>query len=240
MLPVLLAIGPITIYSLGVFLAVGFFLGCFITWRRFRDLGLEEEKILDAIILSTVGGLVLAKLIFVFGNFPAFSGFSFWGGLAGFLLVFLWFTKSQNWDFWQLVDELTFALLPWTVLYQIGAFLDGSNLGKPTQMPWGVYFPGSLFRSQPIALFKAVAFFVIWIVILRIERYWRNWAWYKSKQNGLIFLIFSGLALLNNGLLDFWSVSGLYWFWAEVGLSLLGITVVFFMILIRSGIYGSK
>jgi phosphatidylglycerol:prolipoprotein diacylglycerol transferase len=240
MLPILFSIGPINIFSFGVLLAAGFFIGAFIIWRRLKDLGLPEEKVLDALILSSIGGLISSKLVFAAENFPQ-GGFSFWGGLGGFFLVWWWFSKKEKWDFWLIVDEITFGVLPFSVLVQIGSFLDGANPGKPTTMPWGIYFPGTLVRSQPISLFFALALFLIWVLLLKIERHWRTWDWFKSPNPGFIFLSFLGLALLISLLLVFWSNVGLYWLWIKVSVGLAGTIAIGVIFFYRSGrVYGKE
>lgn len=90
MLPVLLTLGPITVYSFSIALGIGFFLGVFIAWRRLRDLGLDEEKILDAIILGSICGLVFSKLIY-FAEFYPQGGIFFlgWIGWSFFNLFFV-------------------------------------------------------------------------------------------------------------------------------------------------------
>lgn len=225
MLPVLLTLGPITLYSFSLMLGIGFFLGVFIAWRRLRDLGLDEEKVLDAIILGSICGLLFSRLIFTAEFYPQ-GGFSFWGGLAGLFLIFFLFAKAQKWDFWQIADELTFAILPFAVLGQVGALLDGSTPGKPTVMPWGIYFPGSLIRSQPTSLFMALSFFAVWVFLLRIERHWRTWDWYKSKESGFVFLSFLGLGFVTTLAVDFLSLTKIYWLWLKIILGLISIAVV--------------
>jgi len=237
MLPVLFSIGPITIYSFGFLLAVGFFLAAFIIWRRLKDLGLPEEKIIDFIILGTIAGIILSRIIFWLEN-PSQAGFSFWGGLAGVFLVLWWFSKKEKWDFWLIVDEVTYGVLPFSVLVQIGAFLAGANPGKPTTMPWGIYFPGTLVRSQPISLFFAFGLALIWVFLLKIERDWRTWDWYKSKAPGFIFLSFLGLAFLTSLILVFWSNTKLYWLWLKIILGLIGTITVGLIFFYRSGRYG--
>lgn len=220
MLPVVFSIGPITLYSFAFLLAVAYFLAAFIAWRRLKELGLDEEKVIDFIILAAIFGLGFSKLFF-FLEEQNFAGLSFWGGIAGATVVLFWFAKKEKWDLWQIADEITFSLLPLAVLAQVGAFLDGSTTGRPTNMPWGIYFPGNLLRTQPVSLFSAVAFFLIWLFLLRIERRWRIWPWYKSKNNGLVSLLFLGLAFWGNFLVAFWRSSKLYWYWSEIGLSLI-------------------
>lgn len=210
MLPILATLGPVTLHSFSLFLGIGFFLTAFITWRRLVDLGLEEEKILDSFILASLVGLIFSKLFFALEHL-AFSGYSFWGGLAGAILVFLLLARAWKWNFWQIADELAFAVLPLAVLGQVGAFLAGSTPGRPTLMPWGLYFPGTLVRSQPISLLMAIGFFAIWLYFLKVERDWRSWAWYKSQAPGLIFLLFLGLGASLTLVIDFLTVSGIYW-----------------------------
>lgn len=221
MLPVLFSFGPITIYTFGFLLAIGFFLASFIVWRRLRDLGLDEEKVIDFIILAIISGLLFSQSSRLVKNGGPF-GIILWGGLMGAVLALAWFSKKEKWNNWQVADEVTFGILPLAILLQIGAFFDGSAVGKPTSMPWGIYFPGSLVRSQPVSLFFALALFLIWLFLLKIERQWRIWSWYKSKNSGFIFLAFLVLALLANFTVAFWQQAKIYWYWAEIGFSLGG------------------
>ena len=46
MFPILFSIGPVTIYTFGFLLGTGFFLASFLIWRRLRELGQQEEKII--------------------------------------------------------------------------------------------------------------------------------------------------------------------------------------------------
>lgn len=73
MWPVLLRIGPITIYSFGVFLALGFFVASFVVWKQARSNGFPEEKVLDSLFLTTFLSLILARLGYIFFNLTIFS-----------------------------------------------------------------------------------------------------------------------------------------------------------------------
>jgi len=238
MLPVLFSLGPVTFYTFGFFLAVGFFLAAFIIWRRLKDLGFREEKIIDGIIVLAVCGFLVSRLFFIFQNwedfgvffarwflFSRYPGFSFWGGITGVFLGLFWFSRRQKWDFWRVADEVTFGILPFFVLVQLGAFFDGANSGKPTNMPWGVFFPGSLLRQHPISLFMAIFLFLIWFFLLRIERQWRTWTWYKSQAPGFITLTSLGLMFFTNFLLAFLKETKLYFYWLEIILSSLGVVL---------------
>jgi phosphatidylglycerol:prolipoprotein diacylglycerol transferase len=247
MLPILLTLGPITIHTLGFLLAIGYFLGSFIGWRRLKELGIKEEKIIDCLLLVTFGGLFLARVFYLGLNwekfgfsplrwlfFSRYPGFSPGGGILGMVLVLARFTKKEKLNFWAVADEIAFGLLPFLVLLQLGNFFDGNTPGKPTSLPWGIFFPGTLWRQQPVSLFFAAGLSLIWIFIIKIERHWRTWDWYQSQANGFIFLAFMSLLMLLNFLLAFWKTSKLYFQSLEIILSLLGVVLGAGLILFRS------
>lgn len=248
MLPLLFSIGPINFYSLGLFLAVGFFLAAFFIWRRLRELGIDEEKVIDLIIIAALSGLIFARIFFIAQNISVigidltrwlligrYPGLSFWGGIGGIFLAIYYFSRRQNWDFWQLADEFVYGLMPFLILSQIGAFFDGTGFGKPTTMPWGIYAAGSLLKRHPLPLVMAIGFFILWLFFLRIERYWRSWEWYKSKAHGLMALGFGFFTMLMNSLVAIWRDNLLYWYWLEISLSLILACLLLGMIYLRSG-----
>lgn len=233
---------------LGLFLGIGFFVVAFIAWRRLTALGYKEEKIIDLVILGSISAVVAGRLFYILQNFHAFaflpdrwlfwgrySGFSFWGGLAGLYLALFYFTRKEKWLFWQVGDEMVYAILPLSVLVQLGCFLDGTSPGKATSYPWGVYLPGSLLKQQPVSLFLAVLLFLLWLFLMRIERQWRIWGWYKSKAEGFVSLVFLGFLFGFNFLLAFLREFRLYFYWLEISFSLLGFILSSWLFYRQSG-----
>jgi len=249
MFPVLFSIGPITIYTFGFLIAVGFFLSSFLLWRRLRELGLDEEKIIDFLLSLSFFALVFARISYIlthpdnFGFVPArwlllgrFPGLSFWGAILGGILALIWLCRKNRWEVWRVADEVVFGFLPLSVLIQLGCFFDSCSLGIPTSMSWGMFFPGDLIRRQPISLFGALIFFLIWIFLLRIERHWRTWDWYKSSAEGFISLVFLELIFLTSFLLAFLEERRVYYLWFKQGTALLGFFLVLVLFYQRSGI----
>lgn len=238
MLSVILSFGPVTLYSLGFLMAIGAFLLSFIIWRRLKDLGLKEEKVLDFIIISLLLGFLFARLFFLVEHFDKFGfsfsrwllfvrypGFSFWGWILGFFLSLRWFAKKEKWDFFRVADETTFGALPFLILIQAGQFLDGSGFGHFTGMPWGVFVPGSLLRRYPVSLFLATLLLLIWLLLLKVERHWRTWNWLKNKESGFISLMALMMTFFVSVPLAFLDDSKVYFYWLKIGLM-----VVFFIL----------
>lgn len=200
MWPVLFQTGKITIYSLGVAVAVGWWWAFFLIWRRWREKGIEEEQAVDVFLASSFWGVIFSRLGYVFLHWPilglsvgrwlnvfAYCGFSFEFGLAGFLMALYFFCRREKWPFWRLADEAVFGLAPLGFWVELGAFLDGAGLGAETGFFWGIFFPGEMIRRHPISLIAVVFYLLLTVYFGWAEKRWRGWQWYKSQKEGFLF-----------------------------------------------------
>jgi phosphatidylglycerol:prolipoprotein diacylglycerol transferase len=223
MFPILFKIGQYSFSSLGFLVGIGFFLAFFLIWRRLKEVGLEEEKVVDSFLFSSLAAFFAARIFYIGGHFDKFGlnlgrwfyinrfpGLSFWGAIVGFLGGFYYFARKEKWNYFKIGDELVFGLVPFAVLVQVGMFFDGANLGNETGLFWGIFFPGNMVRRHPISLFQAGFFLVLWLWLLRSERRWRGWSWYKSQKQGFLVLAFLILSSFFNFLLAFLKPAGLY------------------------------
>lgn len=248
MLSIIFSTGKLfNLYTFGFLLAIGVFLEIFIIWRRLKDLALKEERILDFLMIGLVLGFIFSRIIFIIENFRQFGfsplnwlsfiyfpGFSFWGWPLGLLVSLYWFAKKEKWDFWRVIDEITFGIFPFLILFQVGSFLDGSGFGRTTNMPWGIYFPGTLLKRHPLSLISAFLLFFIWYFLLKMERHWRIWGWYKNKEGGFLTLIGFGFVFLTHLPLAFLVDSAVYFYWLGVGLTLAGLSVCVILLFVNS------
>ena len=96
MLPVLLDLKFIKIYTFGVFLVLAFFWGSFVLWKNIRLTAQKEDEIFDGLFISFAGGLFMSRLVYVILNFDKFGssilkfilingypGLSLYGALIG-------------------------------------------------------------------------------------------------------------------------------------------------------------
>jgi len=65
MLPVLLDLPFIKIYTFGVFLVLAFFWSAFLLWKNFLLTSYKEEEIFDQLFLGLVGGLLVSRIVYV-------------------------------------------------------------------------------------------------------------------------------------------------------------------------------
>lgn len=169
MLPVLFSIGSISVSSIGVFLALGFLLGIFLVWRLARAWDLDEEKILDLMLLTFIGGLIGARVYFAIEHLQDFivsplnlllvnklPGFNFWGGFLGGWLTLYIFARRKRLDFWQLADIASVGLLGGLILSNIGCFLGGCNVGTVSKAFFAITQEGLLGRRWPVQAVEAL------------------------------------------------------------------------------------
>ena len=168
MLPVLFRIGSFEITSFGAMVALGALAGLWVFRKELGRAGLPDAA-LDAAVYGLVGGLLGAKLLYVFehldeGSFFSLfldrGGMSWFGGFVGGLLAGYATIRTKRWPVLAVLAAATPALAVGQMLGRIGCLLVGDDYGSPTSLPWGVAFPRGLppttARVHPTQLYEAI------------------------------------------------------------------------------------
>lgn len=195
--PVLFRIGSLDITSFGVLVALGALAGLWVFRGELARSGLPDAAI-DAAVYGLVGGLVGAKLLYVFehrAEAPFFSllldrgGMSWFGGFVGGLLAGYATIRANRWPLVPVLAAATPALAVGQMLGRIGCFLVGDDYGHPTDLPWGVAFPRGLppttARVHPTQLYEAAFLAVFAWILIR----WRRQGIDDRKVLGRYFLV---------------------------------------------------
>lgn len=198
MLPVLFTVGPITIYSFGLLLAVAFLISTFLIFREAKKEYLEEEKVFDVVFLSLIAAIVGARLFYIIEHFDSFGfsilnwllvnahpGFSLWGGLGVGIAVFLLLTKKEKLPLFKMFDMVTISLIISFMFGYLGLFLAGNEIGTPTTLPWGIVLFSTL-KRHPVTLYKVLVTFITLITIIRVNIYFKQ----KRFPAGSLFYSF--------------------------------------------------
>ena len=192
MFPELFELGPITVYTYGVLLAVSYLLGLWMAVRRGTARGLDSNRVLDLGIYIIVAALVGAKLLLAIVDFDQYrnnpmelvslarSGGVFYGGLIVAVAVAFWYIARHKMPIWTTCDVFAPGIALGHVTGRLGCFAAGCCYGKPTDVPWGVIFTDPLALANvgtplgiplhPTQLYEAGAELLILGFLLATER----------------------------------------------------------------------
>lgn len=145
-------IGPLTLHTYGVLLAIAFLAGLWIAGREARRAGLDSARVTDLAVYVLIAGLIGAKLLLVLveGRFyvehpreilSVFqSGGVFYGGLLAAFPVAWWYTRRHRLDGWATADALAPGVAIGQAVGRLGCLAAGCCHGRSTDVPWAVTF----------------------------------------------------------------------------------------------------
>lgn len=178
MFPVLFSIGNITVSSFGVFLTFGFLFGVFLVWRLTRAWEMDEEKILDLILLTFIGGLLGARVYFVIENlqlfinsplnillFTKYPGFSFWGAFLGGWLSLFYLARRKRVNFLHLADIASVGFIGGLALSNIGCFLGGCGVGIKSSLFFAINMVGQIGKRFPTQILEVLLLLILLKII---------------------------------------------------------------------------
>jgi len=147
--PFVLHLGPLELTGYGLMMMVAFLMAGWAIQLDLRQRGLDEDYAADIVIAGVIGGLVGAKLWYVFltGESDALfrrGGFVWYGGFLGAMLGILlngWRRRVPG----RFTAELCAAPLALGyALGRVGCFVVNDDYGIPSTVPWAMKFPNGL------------------------------------------------------------------------------------------------
>jgi phosphatidylglycerol:prolipoprotein diacylglycerol transferase len=156
MVPVLVQLGPVTIYSFGAMMALAFLISGWVVSLELARKGMDAEDAWSIVLWAAVGGIVGARLLALLGDWQAFelhplasivsgAGFVWYGGLVGGLAAVTIFIVRRSLPWLPVVDCIAPALAMGHAIGRIGCQVAGDgDWGKPTLLPWGMQYPNAI------------------------------------------------------------------------------------------------
>jgi len=212
--PILLKVGPLTLRSYGVMVALGVLFGAVWVRRDFLRRRLPDDLFYDLLMVTIAFGVLGARLLYVAlhwetyrTNLPsvvmiwADGGLSFHGAIVGGILAGWWLTRRYKVSFWQVADAVAPALALGHAIGRIGCFLNGCCYGVPTTMPWGVAFHNpalgiDTLPSHPTQLYESVGLFAMFVLLARYSR--------QPAYEGAVFVWWAILYAALRFVVEFW------------------------------------
>jgi len=154
MYPKLLELGPVVFHSYGLFLAIAFIAGIWITSRNARKEGISADSVWNLGLVVLCATLVGCKLLMLITDFSYYAAnpreiFSlttlrsmgvFYGGLLLALAAAAWYLRKRRLPAWKVADYAAPGIALGQVIGRLGCFMAGCCYGAPTNVPWAVRF----------------------------------------------------------------------------------------------------
>ena len=188
--PIALDLGVAQIRWYGLMYLAGFTAAWILGRHRARQAHspMQPKEVDDLIWYLVLGLMIGARVGYIlFYDFPSLmqdpliifkvwrGGMSFHGGLIGVVAAILLFAKNKNINGFDIGDFVC-PLAPIGLMCgRIGNFINAELWGRPTDLPWGMIFPGlhaGLVPRHPSQLYEAALegvalFFILWFYSAR-------------------------------------------------------------------------
>lgn len=195
--PIAIQIGPVAIRWYGLAYLAGLLLG----WIYIRRLVANEalwprrvspfsvEKVDDLLVWVTAGVIIGGRIGHVVFYEPGYylqnpmdipaiwkGGMSFHGGLLGTGAAMFLFARRNGISVWPVMDAVAAAVPIGLFFGRMANFVNGEIVGSPTDMPWGMVFPGwGEAARHPAMLYEAALEGIALFVVLRYFTH-QQWA----------------------------------------------------------------
>jgi phosphatidylglycerol:prolipoprotein diacylglycerol transferase len=197
--PVILRLGPLTIYSYGLMMAIAFLVAAYLTGKELTRKGLNGELASSMVFWAAVGGLVGARIFAIFDDWNGFltdplhtlfsgAGFVWYGGLIGGFLAVSWTIRTNHLPWLTTVDCIAPALALGHAIGRIGCELAGDgDWGRETTLPWGMAYPNAIVgwnyppgvRVHPTPLYEVLAYTLVFAFLWSIRK--------RAQPQGTLF-----------------------------------------------------
>jgi phosphatidylglycerol:prolipoprotein diacylglycerol transferase len=184
------SIGPLTLHTYGVLLAIAFITGLWVASRQAKAAGLDSARVTDMAVYVLIAGLVGAKVLLVIVEWNYYSrnprellsilqsGGVFYGGLLGAFPIAWWYARRHGLPPWRTADVLAPAVAIGQAIGRLGCFCAGCCYGRPADLPWAVTFRDAYASRtvgtpldtalHPTQIYEAVACLAIFAILLRM------------------------------------------------------------------------
>ena len=187
--PKILDVGPVTIHSYGLLLALAFIAGIWLTSRNAKKAGIDPDPIWNLGLIIIFAALVGAKVLLFLSDYSYYSQnpreiFSlstlrssgvYYGGLLLALGASTLYLRKARLPAWSVADLAAPGIALGQAIGRLGCLSAGCCYGKPTRLPWGITFTSNYAYDNvgvplntplhPTQLYESVATFLLFLYL---------------------------------------------------------------------------
>lgn len=156
MIPILFHLGPLTVYSYGLMMALGFLAADYVIRLECKRRGFDPEYSSSIVITAAITGIVGSRIYAILDDLPTYladpksmifsgSGFVFYGGMIGGILGAYLVSRRYRISFAVTMDMCGPALAIGQAIGRLGCQLSGDgDWGLPSTLPWAMAYPKAI------------------------------------------------------------------------------------------------
>lgn len=229
MLPILFQIGPLTIYSFGVFMALAALSAAWVVHAELKRKGYNPELASTMVFAAAIGGLVGARILFIVEDWSNFlrspwgfiftgAGFTWYGGFLGGVLGVTWVVRRNKIPWLRAADIAAPALAIAYGVGRLGCHVAGDgDWGTVTDVPWGVAYTNAIIgwvnpttgipyppgvRVHPTPIYEFLESLLIFGILWALRK--------KEYAPGTMFWLYLVLAGSARLLVEFWRLNPVF------------------------------
>lgn len=191
----------------GVIIALGYLLAVLYAWRSVKKMNISMDKLIDAVIAGTIGGIVFARLYYVVFYYDSTGhnryfenpidilkihdgGIAIYGGVIGALLIGGLVAKWRGLRVPAVLDIACLGFLIGQGVGRWGNFVNQECFGGPTGLPWGMVSDNTGgVAVHPCFLYESLLCLLGFVLLHIFTRKYRRY----DGQTFILYLIWYGV-----------------------------------------------
>ena len=194
MYPKIIELGPITLHSYGLLLALAFLSATALLAGLGERDKIPRNRAWDLGFVVIISALLGAKVLMVLTNLEYYAaqpsrflslgfwqaGGAYFGGLIGAVAGSYWYmSRSSDMHFWPVADAAAPSIALGQAIGRLGCFGAGCDYGKPSDLPWAVTFTSDYAHQNvgvplnvalhPAQLYESFATLLLFVILYRIH-----------------------------------------------------------------------
>ena len=198
MYPVLIELGPLTIYSFGTMMAIAFLVSGWLTGLELDRKGMRSELASTMVLWAAVGGIIGSR-VWIWIEDPSLlldpvkavfsgAGFVWYGGLVGGTIAVSIVIRRNGLSWLRVVDCIAPAMALGHAIGRIGCQLAGDgDWGSESTVPWAMAYPNAIIgwdypegvRVHPTPIYEMVAYTLVFAVLWSMRK--------RPQPDGTVF-----------------------------------------------------
>jgi phosphatidylglycerol:prolipoprotein diacylglycerol transferase len=187
MYPELFSIGNFTIYTYGVLVALGFFMGMQYIVKYSKNI-ITKQQVYDFLFYVILVGIIGARIFYVLLDIPYYlshpleiiqvwkGGLVYYGGFVAVLIFAFFYCKHKKFNIVKLVDVFAPALALGHFFGRIGCFFSGCCYGKNTDCFLAIA------HKHPTQLYEALGNLIIFVILHKFLQ--------QKHKDGYVFVLY--------------------------------------------------